>query len=591
MKKKIFLLFLSFTLTIVSKAQWQPDVRLTNNSAESHTSPCNAWCVAANGDTIHVIWFDSRDGLDEIYYKRSPDRGISWTQDTRLTYSNSYAQYPSVFVWGNVVHIVWQDMRNGWEIYYKRSTDAGTTWGVDVRLTNDAGNSWNPTVYASGSIVHVLWNDTRNGNTQAYYKRSPDGGISWGSDIRLDTAIGDSWHPVTASTGSLLHAMWCDNRNGNYEIYYKRSTDLGLSWGTDRRITNTSSNSTNPSFSIIGSIIHLIFSNDQYGGDPGCDVYYKRSTDLGTTWGSDTRLTTDPNRSEYASVAASGSNIHSIWDDNRDGNYEIYYKYSSNGGLTWGPDTRLTNASGNSFLPSMVLSGSYIHVVWMDYRDGNYEIYYKQNPTGNGPLPIPAAPNMLSPPNGSQYQPTSIRFTWNKSQYADTYRLQVASDSLFNVLVVNDSTLTDSTIIVTGFLVNHNYWWRVNAKNLSGTSQWSVVFHFNTNLVGIQHVNSEIPREYKLYPNFPNPFNPITKIKFDIPSGVAGQTFLSVYDILGREVATLVNEKLSPGTYEVEWPACRTESGRDASNFASGIYFYKLETESFTQTKRMVLIK
>jgi hypothetical protein len=87
---------------------------------------------------------------------------------------------------------------------------------------------------------------------------------------------------------------------------------------------------------------------------------------------------------------------------------------------------------------------------------------------------------------------------------------------------------------------------------------------------------------YKLYQNFPNPFNPSTKIKFDIPSNVVGRTFLSVYDITGREIQTLVNEQLQPGVYEV------TFSG---SNLASGIYFYQLKAGDFIQTKRMVLIK
>jgi hypothetical protein len=124
----------------------------------------------------------------------------------------------------------------------------------------------------------------------------------------------------------------------------------------------------------------LIFEDDRNGGSNGADVYYKRSTDLGLTWGQDTRLTTDPNRSEYASVAVSGQNVHVLWDDNRDGNYEIYYKHSTNSGLNWDADLRLTNASGNSILPSMALSGTIAHCIWMDYRDGNSEIYYKRNP-------------------------------------------------------------------------------------------------------------------------------------------------------------------------------------------------------------------
>lgn len=99
---------------------------------------------------------------------------------------------------------------------------------------------------------------------------------------------------------------------------------------------------------------------------------------------------------------------------------------------------------------------------------------------------------------------------------------------------------------------------------------------------GIKKISIEIPKSFSLSQNFPNPFNPVTKITFDIPAKSVGQTFLSVYDIIGREVAILINEKLGPGTYEAEW---------DASKYPSGVYFYKLNAGDFSETKRMVLIK
>jgi hypothetical protein len=87
------------------------------------------------------------------------------------------------------------------------------------------------------------------------------------------------------------------------------------------------------------------------------------------------------------------------------------------------------------------------------------------------------------------------------------------------------------------------------------------------------------------YKNYPNPFNPVTNIKFDIPS--VGQrhafdTKLMKYDLLGREIVTLVNEQLKPDSYSVDW---------DGAGFASGVYFYSLITTDFVETKRMVLIK
>ena len=194
----------------------------------------------------------------------------------------------------------------------------------------------------------------------------------------------------------------------------------------------------------------------------------------------------------------------------------------------------------------------------------------------------PLAPTLLSPPNGGITYTSIDTFRWNASTVASSYRFQLAYDSLFINLLVNDSTITTTSRIVSGLVGAVSYYWRVNAKNLCGTSSFSPVWHFYVWFEGILQNSNEIPDKFELFQNYPNPFNPITKIKFSIPQSSVEQTFLSVFDILGREVATLVNEKLSPGTYEVEW---------DASNYPSSVYFYKLQTETFSEVKKMVLMK
>jgi hypothetical protein len=99
------------------------------------------------------------------------------------------------------------------------------------------------------------------------------------------------------------------------------------------------------------------------------------------------------------------------------------------------------------------------------------------------------------------------------------------------------------------------------------------------NSIGITN-NNEIAEEFSLSQNYPNPFNPATSFEFRIAE--FGLAKLVIYDIMGREVATLVNEELRPGSYKADW---------DASSYPSGIYFYTLTAGSFTDTKKMVLIK
>lgn len=116
--------------------------------------------------------------------------------------------------------------------------------------------------------------------------------------------------------------------------------------------------------------------------------------------------------------------------------------------------------------------------------------------------------------------------------------------------------------------------------NPPGTTAPSTRFIYSVGMVGIDPISSEIPSKFNLYANYPNPFNPVTKIKFDISRVTAAK--LVVYDITGRIVETIVNEQLNAGKYEVSF---------DASHLASGVYFYKLETSDFVDTKKMLLVK
>ncbi len=776
--------FLSFSFLLNNcYSQWSADTRLTNDAAGSYTSLNNKWCVAANGSVVHAVWQDHRDGNGEIYYKRSADGGATWGADTRLTNNTSSSLSPCVAVSGAQVNVVWYDNRDGnFEIYFKRSTDGGVTWGTDTRLTNNSSDSYGQSASASGTRIYIVWTDYRDGNEEIYHKYSTDGGTTWSADMRLTNNTSSSGYPSVAVSGLLVNVVWQDNRDGNNEIYYKRSTDGGVNWDTDTRLTNNTYTSEIPSVALSGSQINVVWGD---GRDGNMEIYYKRSTDGGLTWEADTRLTNNTNSSREASVAASGSVVNITWRDDRDGNQEIYYKRSTDGGVNWDADTRLTSNSAYSYSSSIAVSGSQVHIVWYDDRDGNNEIYYKQTLP-----PVPAAPSLISPLNNSVGQPLSLNLIWGKSQYTTKYRLLLAVDSMFTNILLNDSLLTDSLKSVAGLspltyyywkvcagnisgwssyssaykfkttgsptqvtlfspannavnqpvsitfkwykaadqtflfknregaagspLVISNYWfelatdagftgiilrdslltdttravtglnsvttyywrvkaknvagwgtfsavwsfatapplpaapvlvspannatnlqpnvlldwnsvlysagyriqiandslfasvvfdttsvvpdslrvrngllglnnkyyWRVNASNVTGTGPWSAIWNFRISPTGINLTGNSIPAEYKIYNNRPNPFNPSTNIKFDIPE--ISFVNITVYDLTGRRVAVLVNKQLQPGTYETDW---------NASAFSSGIYLYNITAGNFSETKKMILLK
>ena len=478
----LFVILNSSFIILNSFAQWEPDVRLTNASGYSYTSRNNAWCVAANGNVVHAVWYDNRGDNEEIYYKRSTDGGINWGADTRLTNQSGWSELPSIAVSGSFVHVVWADTRDGnEEIYYKRSTDEGISWDSDTRLTNNSAQSTDPSIAVSGSLVHVVWSDIRDGNYEIYYKLSTDGGINFGADTRMTNNIYLCNYPSVAVSGSNVHVVWREYHNTIYHIYYKHSTDGGINWGTDTCLTNTYEYFITPSIAVNSSIVNVVWYDKRYGNR---EIYYKRSTDGGMNWGADTNLTNNTADSWDPSIAVSGSNVHIVWIDNRNSNYELYYKHSASGGVVWSPDIRLTNAAQYTQLPSIAVSVTIVHIVWTDYRLGNInkEIYYKRNPTGN---------------------------------------------------------LTD-----------------------------------------MQNISTEIPYAFSLSQNYPNPFNPRTVIRYQLSA--VSNVILKVYDINGKEVQSLVNERLQPGTYETSF---------DGSMLTSGVYFYRMTTGNYLEIKKMVMVK
>ena len=198
---------------------------------------------------------------------------------------------------------------------------------------------------------------------------------------------------------------------------------------------------------------------------------------------------------------------------------------------------------------------------------------------------LPAAPVLISPPNNSFGISTTPKLDWTSEPSALSYRVQVSSDSTFASSQLDSVTTVDSIFIPSGRLNNNTrYFWHVRSQNNIGNSAYTAYFVFTTSLVGLTN-NSEIPKVFRLYNNYPNPFNPTTKIRFAIPfsnKGLQPLVILKLYDALGREVETIVNEQLIAGTYEADW---------NASNYPSGVYFYKLSAGDYTATRKMVLIK
>jgi hypothetical protein len=196
-------------------------------------------------------------------------------------------------------------------------------------------------------------------------------------------------------------------------------------------------------------------------------------------------------------------------------------------------------------------------------------------------LQAPTVPNLVSPANNSTTNLTP-QLRWDSIPAASTYRCRIATDSNMSNIVLDSSNLVNRFMNVPPGRLQPNtrYYWRVNASNSCVTSAYSTRWSFVTSITGITQTGTEIPKVFKLYTNYPNPFNPSTSIKFDVPKG--GFVNIEIFNIVGQSVAQLVNMNLNAGSYNVYW---------DASAYPSGIYFYRIVSSEFNETKKMILVK
>jgi hypothetical protein len=376
--------------------QWEPDVRLTFDDSLSLMSMNNARCIAAgpNG-AIHAVWHDTRDAgeyAEEVYYKRSTDCGTTWSADLRLSASDGYRSWrPSVCVEGSNVHVAWYDEHSGSpDIFYKLSNDGGLTWALEIPL--GTGFQWPPSIAAYGSYIHVVWVAIgQNSHTEIRYNRSSDGGVSWSGAIKLtnpDSSQENDGLPSVSASGSNINVIWQRyNSTYNYNICFKHSSDQGVTWSQDENLLPWHL-TLYPCHALSDSIIHVVWLD----AVPSGQIYYKRSIDHGMTWLQEEQLSDSIYRTNFPTIAASGLNVHVVWEGTPEGypGSNLYYKFSSDGGATWSAQSVLTTdtISGAGLYPSIAVGDTMVHMVWQDGRHGhpytgNREIYYKRNPTGN----------------------------------------------------------------------------------------------------------------------------------------------------------------------------------------------------------------
>lgn len=354
---------------------------------------------------------------------------------------------------------------------------------------------------------------------------STNNGENWTQTALNNCEVGD-----VATLGNNIFAGVVYNGKGFY-----RSTNNGTSW----TLTGLN-NLTIQALAILGT--------DVFAGTHDSGVY--RSTNNGTNW-----IHTSLNNKNVYSLAVSGNNIFAGTNG-----YGVYL--STNYGTNWtqvglnSEQVICFGVSGNNIFAGTNGNGNYVTTNnGMNWTQISLSAQYVSTfaVTGNnifaGGAGIPGYGVFLSTNNGTSWTEINQGFP----AYPHVKALLIANNYIF------------------AGIIDISVWRRPLSE-----------------IVGIQNISTEIPSKYSLSQNYPNPFNPTTKIKFDVPAlsfsnvSIGNPVTLKVYDVMGREVQTLVNESLKPGTYEASF---------DGSQFTSGVYFYKITAGDFSQTKKMLLIK
>ncbi len=197
---------------------------------------------------------------------------------------------------------------------------------------------------------------------------------------------------------------------------------------------------------------------------------------------------------------------------------------------------------------------------------------------------FPVTPSLIYPGDLQTEVELTPAITWSSTKTAAVYHLQLSQDVNINpAKMIADTLVADTVFTTPTLLLNTIYSWRVKAKNNLGESGWTSIYKFKTVQTVDAEETTEVPKEYYLYQNYPNPFNPSTQLKFDLPK--EGLTTLRIYNILGQQIAELINDNLKPGRYSIEF------NSAGGTGLPSGIYFYVLHSGEKKFSKKMILVK
>ena len=516
---------------------------------------------------------------------KSTDGGVSWTNLGNIVNNANadkewIAADQTTGTYQNNVYMAYVNFATGGNVDFWRSTNNAGSWSYVGNMGSGTPNPGPDIATGPNGIVYLAW---YSGSGTAV-RVSTDGGASFNPPVQA------SFH---TNPGSVNATSGRYSLKGNIRVNGMPHIAVDMSNGPRR-----------------GYVYHVYSTNPP--GPDAADIFCTRTTDGGVSWSaaSSVRVNNDVTTYDQWMCDVSVDNqgrVWAMWWDSRDDATtpnlltNTYGAVSTDGGLTF------TNfkISNQNFNPNVVkIFQATEHYYLGDYqgmsgRSMTFPLYTGQNNTlqdFHAYLPdygmefnksidsinptSTSVVRMRNPVMGPYSGQVTYTAVISPSPAPGTLTPTFSPSNIRTFTGVNDSVLINTTS--TNNVPLGLYTVAVTGVETGGPRTHSRSYQIRVgNFTGIQNTNSEVPVKYSLEQNYPNPFNPVTNIKFGLPK--SSFVTLKIYDILGREVAVLVNNlNIAAGNYVYDF---------NAANVPSGIYFYRISAGDFTDVKKMTLIK
>jgi len=544
--------------------------------------------VAFDGTNYLVAWEEYDGGPSRDIYGARVSAGGSVLDPSGIAISTAADDqgYPQIVFDGTNYLVVWQDNRGGsYDIYGTRVSAGGNVLDPDgIAISTAANDQLFPEIAFDGTNCLIVWEDLRSGFPDIYGARVNSGGsVLDTGGIAISTVASYQWFPAIASDGTDYLVAWDDNRGGSsWDIYGTRVSAGGSVLDPDGIAISTAANIQGDLAIAFDETNYLVVWVDLRSGS-SYDIYGARVNASGSVL--DTAgiaISIAAGDQELPAIAFDGTNHLVVWQDGRSGSYDIYGTRVSAGGNVLDPDgIAISTAEGYQQSPAISFNGTNYLVVWQDNRSGSsWDIYCARVSVVGTVLDPGGITGLTFGLVSATVRQWYVLLSWQMAVEAVTSSFRIErSESLEGEFLTLDLPISMSSGLCfsctdSSVQPGKTYWYKIVLVGLSSEEAYGPI-----------EVHVEVvPTAYRSYQSYPNPFNPLCTIRYEIPK--AGRVSLQVYDIVGKTVRVLVDGWREPGVYSEIW------NGRsdDGTSLPSGIYFYRLEAGAFVATRKMVLL-